>query len=115
MAATTTSGGIKLREDLEEEPIVGGIHPIERFENSLEIECLARFAVDEYNIKQNALVLEFKKVLDAKHQVVAGFIYYLTLEVFDRVEKKKKQCETKVWIKIRDSKELLEFKFVGDA
>ncbi|CAA2956966.1 cysteine ase inhibitor A-like [Olea europaea subsp. europaea] len=100
MAASTTSGGIT---------------PIKGFENSLEIECLARFAVDEYNKKQNALVLEFKKVLDAKQQVVAGFMFYLTLEVFDRVEKKKRVCDTKVWVKPDNCKELQEFKFVGDA
>ncbi|CAI9781338.1 unnamed protein product [Fraxinus pennsylvanica] len=96
-------------------PVLGGITTIPGFENSLEIEGLARFAVEEYNKKQNALVLELKKVLDAKQQVVAGLMYYLKLEVVDRGENKNKVYEAKVWVKPGNSKELEEFRPVSDA
>nr|4N6T_A Chain A, Adhiron [Populus euphratica]4N6U_A Chain A, Adhiron [Populus euphratica]6QOZ_C Chain C, Affimer binding protein [synthetic construct] len=77
-------------------------------ENSLEIEELARFAVDEHNKKENAL-LEFVRVVKAKEQVVAGTMYYLTLEAKDGG--KKKLYEAKVWVKPWENfKELQEFK-----
>nr|6ST2_C Chain C, Affimer AF6 [synthetic construct]6ST2_D Chain D, Affimer AF6 [synthetic construct] len=88
-------------------------------ENSLEIEELARFAVDEHNKKENAL-LEFVRVVKAKEQernsIFEEFtMYYLTLEAKDGG--KKKLYEAKVWVK-RDLvfggpenfKELQEFK-----
>ncbi|KAF2290067.1 hypothetical protein GH714_001713 [Hevea brasiliensis] len=59
---------------------LGGVKEVEGSANSVEINSLARYAVDDYNQKQNAL-LEFKKVVNAKQQVVAGTIYYITLEV----------------------------------
>uniref|UniRef100_UPI001A9A2C15 POLArISact(T57S) n=1 Tax=synthetic construct TaxID=32630 RepID=UPI001A9A2C15 len=91
---------------------------------SLEIEELARFAVDEHNKKENAL-LEFVRVVKAKEQSSVPHwwwttMYYLTLEAKDGG--KKKLYEAKVWVK-RDPnmifkinfKELQEFKPVGDA
>uniref|UniRef100_UPI004069929C Affimer (JR-Aff7) n=1 Tax=synthetic construct TaxID=32630 RepID=UPI004069929C len=86
--------------------------------NSLEIEELARFAVDEHNKKENAL-LEFVRVVKAKEQMFqwrVEFItmYYLTLEAKDGG--KKKLYEAKVWVKAAENfKELQEFKPVGDA
>ncbi|KAK8707407.1 hypothetical protein V6N13_058468 [Hibiscus sabdariffa] len=50
---------------------VGGISQVEGSANSLEIENLARFAVDEHNKKGNAM-LQFKKVTNVKQQVVSG-------------------------------------------
>ncbi|XP_057782172.1 cysteine proteinase inhibitor-like isoform X3 [Salvia miltiorrhiza] len=60
----------------------GGIHPSQKSHNSIEIEDLARFAVAEHNKKENTL-LEFKKVIDVKEQVVAGTMYYITLVAAD--------------------------------
>nr|6Z0O_E Chain E, Affimer-NP [synthetic construct]6Z0O_F Chain F, Affimer-NP [synthetic construct] len=88
-------------------------------ENSLEIEELARFAVDEHNKKENAL-LEFVRVVKAKEQMhmkerQINTMYYLTLEAKDGG--KKKLYEAKVWVKKylgdfwKDNfKELQEFK-----
>nr|5A0O_B Chain B, ADHIRON [synthetic construct]5A0O_S Chain S, ADHIRON [synthetic construct] len=93
--------------------------------NSLEIEELARFAVDEHNKKENAL-LEFVRVVKAKEQAnlylstPIDTMYYLTLEAKDGG--KKKLYEAKVWVKhimyypkTANFKELQEFKPVGDA
>ncbi|KAL3850208.1 hypothetical protein ACJIZ3_012090 [Penstemon smallii] len=82
-------------------------------ENSLDIQDLARFAIQEHNNKQNAL-LEFKKVTNVKEQVVAGTMYYITLEAADGG--KNKVYEAKVWVKPwMNFKEVQEFKLVGDA
>lgn len=88
--------------------VLGGVRDCnESSENSLETESLARFAVDEHNKKENA-VLEFGRVLKAKEQVVAGKLHHLTLEVIDAGE--KKICEAKVCVKAwENSKELVEF------
>lgn len=49
-----------------------------------------------------------------KEQVVAGTMYYITLEALDG--DKKKVYEAKVWVKPwMDFKEVQEFKIVGDA
>ncbi|KAK7300277.1 hypothetical protein RJT34_11119 [Clitoria ternatea] len=92
---------------------LGGVSDVPGTQNSVEIENLARFAVDEHNKKQNAVV-EFVKVISAKQQVVSGTLYYITLEVNDGG--KKKVYETKVlekpWLNF---KEVEEFKLVGDA
>ncbi|KAJ0609815.1 putative Cystatin domain-containing protein [Helianthus annuus] len=88
--------------------VVGGISESKGVENSLEIDELARFAVDEHNKKQNAL-LEFGKVVNTKEQVVAGKMYYITLEATDGGV--KKTYEAKVWVKPWENfKELQEFK-----
>ncbi|KAA8549993.1 hypothetical protein F0562_001650 [Nyssa sinensis] len=92
---------------------VGGIREVEGSENSVGIDGLARFAVDEHNKKENAL-LEFKKVVNVKEQVVAGTVYYITLEVTDGGV--TKVYEAKVWVKPwMNFKELQEFKLIGDA
>ncbi|KAL3518789.1 hypothetical protein ACH5RR_021378 [Cinchona calisaya] len=92
---------------------VGGIRESQGSQNSLDIDSLARFAVEDHNKKQNAL-LEFQKVLNTKEQVVAGTMYYITIEVKDG--DKKKIYEAKVWVKSwMDFKEVKEFKLVGDA
>ncbi|QCE01552.1 cathepsin F [Vigna unguiculata] len=79
--------------------------------NSVEIENLARFAVDDYNKKQNA-VLEFVRVISAKKQDVSGVLYYITLEAKDG--ETKNVYETKVWVREwLNSKEVLEFKLVS--
>ncbi|KAI6685418.1 hypothetical protein NL676_031331 [Syzygium grande] len=52
---------------------VGDIRQIAGNQNSAEIDGLARFAVDEQNKKQNDL-LELRKVVNVKQQVVSGTI-----------------------------------------
>ncbi|KAL8154877.1 cysteine proteinase inhibitor 6-like [Apium graveolens] len=90
---------------------LGGATPSSQ--NSTEIESLARFAVEEHNKKENAL-LEFAKVVKAKEQVVAGTMHHLTVEVIDAGT--KKLYEAKVWVKPwLNFKELQEFKHAGES
>ncbi|KAK9059073.1 hypothetical protein SSX86_021692 [Deinandra increscens subsp. villosa] len=89
---------------------LGGISESKGVENSLEIDSLAQFAVDEHNKKQNAL-LQFEKVVNTKQQVVQGTMYYITLEANDGGGQNKKTYEAKVWVKPwQNFKELQEFK-----
>ncbi|XP_031279419.1 cysteine proteinase inhibitor 12 [Pistacia vera] len=82
-------------------------------ENSVEIDELGRFAVQEHNKKQNA-VLEFGRVVKAQEQVVAGTLHHLTIEAIEAG--KKKLYEAKVWVKPwMNFKDLQEFKHVGDS
>ncbi|KAH0470350.1 hypothetical protein IEQ34_000073 [Dendrobium chrysotoxum] len=93
--------------------IVGGPRDVNLNQNNAEIEEYARFAVDEHNKKENAL-LEFVRLLKAKEQVVAGTLHHLTLEAIDAG--KKKIYEAKVWVKPwLNHKELQEFKHAGDG
>ncbi|XP_073100282.1 cysteine proteinase inhibitor 12 isoform X2 [Elaeis guineensis] len=86
---------------------LGGVHDAKGIENSVEIEELARFAVEEQNKKANTL-LEFVRVVKVKEQVVSGIIYYITIEAIDGGE--KKLYEAKVWVKPwMKFKELQEF------
>ncbi|KHN35444.1 Cysteine proteinase inhibitor [Glycine soja] len=92
---------------------LGGNRDVTGSQNSVEIDALARFAVEEHNKKQNAL-LEFEKVVTAKQQVVSGTLYTITLEAKDGGQ--KKVYEAKVWEKAwLNFKEVQEFKLVGDA
>ncbi|CAN8269419.1 unnamed protein product [Cochlearia groenlandica] len=91
----------------------GGVRDVPINDNSGEVESLARFAVDEHNKKENAL-LEFARVVKAKEQVVAGTLHHLTLEIIEAG--KKKLYEAKVWVKPwMNFKELREFKPVSDS
>ncbi|PIA53210.1 hypothetical protein AQUCO_00900061v1 [Aquilegia coerulea] len=93
--------------------VLGGVTDSESTQNSVEIEELAKFAVDEHNKKENAL-LEFARVVKAKEQVVAGTMHHLTLEAIEAG--KKKIYEAKVWVKPwMNFKELTEFKHTGDS
>ncbi|XP_063940428.1 cysteine proteinase inhibitor 6-like [Daucus carota subsp. sativus] len=90
---------------------LGGATPSSQ--NSTEIDSLARFAVEEHNKKENAL-LEFAKVVKAKEQVVAGTMHHLTVEVIDAGA--KKLYEAKIWVKPwMNFKELQEFKHVEEC
>ncbi|XP_052175641.1 cysteine proteinase inhibitor 12-like isoform X1 [Diospyros lotus] len=92
---------------------LGGVHDCKGMKNSAEMESIGRFAVQEYNKKQNAL-LEFGRVVKAKEQVVAGKIYHLTLEATDAG--KRKIYEAKVWVKPWiNFKQLQEFKHAHDG
>ncbi|XP_020101736.1 cysteine proteinase inhibitor 1-like isoform X2 [Ananas comosus] len=108
--------GLHLEDDQEprEHPIMGGIYdaPLNN-ENGFDKEDLARFAVREYNNKNNAL-LEFVRVVKAKEQVVSGMMHYLTVEVNDAG--KKKLYEAKVWEQVwMNFRQLQEFTYLGDA
>ncbi|KAF5176295.1 Cysteine proteinase inhibitor [Thalictrum thalictroides] len=93
--------------------VLGGVRDSEGTQNSVEIEQLAKFAVDEHNKKENAL-LEFARVVKAKEQVVSGTMHHLTLEAIEAG--KKKIYEAKVWVKPwMNFKELTEFKHAGDS
>ncbi|CAM8995868.1 unnamed protein product [Rhodiola kirilowii] len=94
-------------------PLLGGVSDYIGGENSVEIESLARFAVQEHNKNENSL-LEFGRVVKAKQQVVSGTMYYLTLEAVDAG--KKKLYEAKVWVKPwMNFKQLQEFKHVCEG
>ncbi|XP_054819442.1 cysteine proteinase inhibitor-like [Prosopis cineraria] len=92
---------------------LGGISGVQGNQNSLEIDNLARFAVEEHNKKENAL-LEFGRVINAKQQVVAGTLYYIALEATDGGKKKVYEAKVleKPWLNL---KEVQDFKLVGDA
>lgn len=93
---------------------LGGLHESQSSgHNSDEVDGLARFAVEQHNNKENAL-LEFVRVVKSQHQVVSGTLYHLTIEAIDAG--KKKLYEAKVWVKPwLNSKELQEFNHIGDA
>ncbi|XP_042461527.1 cysteine proteinase inhibitor A-like [Zingiber officinale] len=92
--------------------MVGNVRESEGRENSTEIQELARFAVDEHNKKQNAL-LEFARVVKAREQVVAGTLHHLTVEAIEGGE--KKLYEAKVWVKPwLNFKQVEEFRHVGE-
>ncbi|KAJ4866056.1 Cysteine proteinase inhibitor 6 [Raphanus sativus] len=96
----------------DEMAMLGGVRDVPSNQNSGEVESLARFAVDEHNKKENAL-LEFGRVVKAKEQVVAGTLHHLTLEIIEAG--KKKLYEAKVWVKPwLNFKELQEFKPASD-
>ncbi|XP_059653679.1 cysteine proteinase inhibitor 6 isoform X2 [Cornus florida] len=100
------------QEDLIPMATLGGIQESQSSQNSAEIDSLARFAVEEHNKKENAL-LEFLRVVKTQEQVVAGTLHHLTIEAIDAG--KKKLYEAKVWVKPwMNFKELQEFKHAGD-
>ncbi|CAM0953268.1 unnamed protein product [Alopecurus aequalis] len=92
--------------------VLGGKSETPAAANSVETDGLARFAVDEHNKRENAL-LEFVRVVEAKEQVVAGTVHHLTLEALDAGRNKVYQA--KVWVKPwLHFKELQEFRHTAD-
>ncbi|KAI3824608.1 hypothetical protein L1987_06072 [Smallanthus sonchifolius] len=80
--------------------------------NSAEIDSLARFAVEEHNKKENAM-LKLARVVKVQEQVVAGTFHHLTLEIEDAGN--KKIYKAKVWVMPRmDFKELQEFTHISE-
>ncbi|KAL1323877.1 hypothetical protein HN51_034126 [Arachis hypogaea] len=67
---------------------LGGNRVVEGSQNSIEIQNLAHFALEEHNKKSNSS-LELVRVISAKEQVVAGSIYEITMEAKDGDEKKQ--------------------------
>lgn len=90
---------------------LGGSTEVEYTQNSVEIDNLAIFAVQEHNIKQNA-VLKFVRVLNAKKQVVSGTLYDITLETKDGGKQKVYEAKIleKPWLNF---KEVQEFKLIS--
>ncbi|AET00144.1 putative Cystatin domain-containing protein [Medicago truncatula] len=90
---------------------LGGSTEVEYTQNSVEIDNLAIFAVQEHNIKQNA-VLEFVRVLNAKKKVVSGTLYDITLETKDGGKQKVYEAKIleKPWLNF---KEVQEFKLIS--
>ncbi|KAL1220109.1 Cysteine proteinase inhibitor 3 [Cardamine amara subsp. amara] len=87
---------------------LGGVHNLRGNQNSGEIESLARFAIKEHNKHENK-VLEFKKIVKAREQVVSGTMYHLTLEANEGGQ--TKNFEAKVWVKPwMNFKQLQDFK-----
>ncbi|OIS97424.1 PREDICTED: cysteine proteinase inhibitor 6 [Nicotiana attenuata] len=114
-----TGGGFCGEEEEKESNLIematlGGIRDSHASsQNSDEIHNLAKFAVDEHNKKENAMI-ELARVVKAQEQVVAGTLHHLTLEVIDAG--KKKLYEAKVWVKPwLNFKELQEFTHVEDV
>ncbi|XP_042472290.1 multicystatin-like [Zingiber officinale] len=73
---------------------------------------VARFAIDEHNKKQNAL-MEFARVVKAREQVVARTLHHLTVEAVEGGEKKLYEAKVRVkpWLNF---KQVEEFKHVGE-
>ncbi|KAI4370476.1 hypothetical protein MLD38_018827 [Melastoma candidum] len=100
--ATVKAGPLVDCQDLSDPgtmstPTLGGVHESLPSDNSLEgVDSLGRFAVDQHNHKENAL-LEFTRVVKAREQVVAGTLHHLTIEAIDAGQ--KKLFEATVWIK----------------
>ncbi|CAH8270860.1 unnamed protein product [Arabidopsis lyrata] len=93
--------------------IVGGVRDIDANANDLQVESLARFAVDEHNKNEN-VSLEYKRLLGAKTQVVAGTMHHLTVEVADGETKKVYEAKVleKAW---ENLKQLESFNHLHDV
>ncbi|KAF2578447.1 hypothetical protein F2Q68_00001760 [Brassica cretica] len=88
--------------------MLGGFHDLRGNHSSGEIASLVRFAIQEHNNKENK-VLEFKKIVKAREQVVGGTMHHLTLQASEGG--KSKNFEAKVWVKPwMNFKQLQEFK-----
>ncbi|EOA21856.1 hypothetical protein CARUB_v10002326mg [Capsella rubella] len=93
--------------------VVGGIRDVDANANDLQVESLARFAVDEHNKNEN-VTLEYKRLLGAKTQVVAGTMHHLTVEVADGETKKVYEAKVleKAW---ENLKQLESFNHLHDV
>uniref|UniRef100_A0A0C9QS49 Cysteine proteinase inhibitor n=1 Tax=Wollemia nobilis TaxID=56998 RepID=A0A0C9QS49_9CONI len=88
---------------------LGGKRPVQGIENSVEINEVGRYAVEEHNKQQNA-DLSFLRVAKAQQQTVAGTMYYLTVEA-KGLDGNPKLYDAKVWVKPWEHfKKLEEFK-----
>ncbi|CAA6653975.1 unnamed protein product [Spirodela intermedia] len=111
-SAAESEEGLVIRE-VPRMATVGGLSDVEGAQNSAEVEELARFAVEEHNKKENA-VLYFSRVVKAKQQVVSGILHHLTVEVIE--EGKKKLYEAKVLVQAwLNFKKLHEFNPISDS
>lgn len=91
----------------------GGVRDVDPNANDLQVESLARFAVDEHNKKEN-VSLEYRRLIGAKTQVVAGTMHHLTVEVADGETKKVYEAKVleKAW---ENFKKLEDFTHLRDV
>lgn len=75
---------------------VGGRQDIPGARNDIELENLAKYAVQQHNRKQNSDI-KYVSLVSAQQQVVAGIMYYLDLNA--RSGGHTKLFEAKVWVK----------------
>eukprot|EP00250_Pteridium_aquilinum_P001692 c11898_g1_i1 orf=102-815(+) len=91
----------------------GGLQEIPTAHNDLEVQDLAKFAIDQHNSRQNSN-LEFAGIISAHKQVVAGLMFHFTLKAVSggRVD----VYEAKVWVKPWENfKSLEHFKLVENS
>ncbi|KAH0861025.1 hypothetical protein HID58_089286, partial [Brassica napus] len=93
--------------------VLGGVRDVDANANDLQVESLARFAVDEHNKKEN-VNLEYRRLIGAKTQVVAGTMHHLTVEVADGETKKVYEAKVleKAW---ENLKKLEDFTHLRDV
>ncbi|XP_028759748.1 cysteine proteinase inhibitor B [Neltuma alba] len=95
-------------------PLVGGKTDIPDVKSNREVQELGRFSVDEYNrslrLRRNPAdqLLEFRLVVEAQSQVVAGIKYYLKILALQNGRERVFNSEVvvKPWLR---SKHLLHF------
>eukprot|EP00250_Pteridium_aquilinum_P002818 c13044_g1_i1 orf=64-792(+) len=88
---------------------VGGRQKIAGAQNDLQLEDLAKFAVEQHNAQQNSSLV-YVSLVSAEQQVVSGTMYYLELEATPPGEATK-LFEAKVWVKPWENfQSLVEFK-----
>ncbi|KAI5071480.1 hypothetical protein GOP47_0013731 [Adiantum capillus-veneris] len=94
----------------------GGRQKITGVQNDVQLESLAKFAVDQHNVKQNSS-LEYVRLVSAEQQVVSGTMYYLDLEATNHSSRGTANLyEAKVWVKPwQHFKSLEEFKEKGST
>ena len=79
--------------------LINGIVKVEN-RNALEkAEDAARFAVKQYNEKENAN-WEFLKILNLNMEPAAGSMYYITLEAKNTSNNEVNHYQAKVWARI---------------
>ncbi|WMV35653.1 hypothetical protein MTR67_029038 [Solanum verrucosum] len=97
---------VEFKQVSEDNAKSGGIMSVP-FPNSPEFQDLARFAIQDYNKKENAN-LEFVENLNVKEQLDS-----VTLVATDVGN--KKEYEAKIWVKeCEDFKKVIDFKLVSD-
>lgn len=86
---------------------MGAPKEVHSAENSVEIDDIGKFAVQEHNSREGKN-LTFKKVVNAKKQVVSGTMYHLTVEATHPESEQSKVYEAKVWTKPWENHKSLE-------
>ncbi|KAH9288654.1 hypothetical protein KI387_032771, partial [Taxus chinensis] len=93
---------LKREYDVRSMAITEGFRRICKAEGKVPVEigerevAAARFAVDEYNKRQND-DLSYERVVKAERLLVAGSKYYLIMEVKKKEREELKICKAEVW------------------
>ncbi|BBN17046.1 hypothetical protein MPTK1_7g11520 [Marchantia polymorpha subsp. ruderalis] len=85
--------------------LMGAPKDVSNAENSVEMDDMGRFAVDQYNTKEGKN-LSFKNVVSAKKQVVSGTMYHMVIEAHG--DDSVKMYDAKVWHKPWENHKSLE-------